>query len=66
MAAKTDGEKAAETSIKQVETEFDKAQQQGFFGVKVDPLDNSAHSLESGPDAPTVAEQAAALAKKEA
>jgi hypothetical protein len=28
------------------------AQKKGYFGQKVDPLPNSAHSLESGPDAP--------------
>jgi hypothetical protein len=38
-----------------------KEDEQGFRGVKVDPLPNSAHSLESGPDAPTVAEMAAAM-----
>jgi hypothetical protein len=37
----------------------DKHNEQGFIGVKVDPLPNSAHSLASGPDAPTVAEQTA-------
>lgn len=26
--------------------------EQGFLGVKVDPLPNSDHSLESGPDSP--------------
>jgi hypothetical protein len=36
----------------------DAAENQGFIGTKVDPLPNSAHSLESGPDAPPVHEQA--------
>lgn len=40
--------------------------EQGYSGVKVDPLPNSAHSLESGPDAPSVAEQVAALKEAEA
>jgi hypothetical protein len=31
----------------------DQANEQGFIGTKVDPLPNEAHSLESGPDAPT-------------
>lgn len=41
----------------------DKAEEQGFIGIKVDPLPDSAHSLESGPDSPTAAEQDAALRK---
>jgi hypothetical protein len=47
----------------EVEKEVDKEQEQGYRGVKVDPLPNSAHSLESGPDSPTAAEQAEALRK---
>ena len=35
----------------------DEQTEQGFIGTKVDPLPNSAHSLESGPEAPTAAEQ---------
>jgi hypothetical protein len=31
----------------------DQAEDKGYIGQKVDPLPNSAHSLESGPDAPT-------------
>lgn len=38
-------------------------EEDGFLGTKVDPLPNSEHSLESGPDAPSAAEQAAALAE---
>lgn len=33
----------------------------GYIGDKVDPLPNEAHSLESGPDAPSATEQDAAL-----
>lgn len=40
----------------QVQSAFDEAQKKGYFGTKVDPLPNSDHSLESGPEAPTVAE----------
>lgn len=47
----------------QAQEKVDKEDEQGYRGTKVDPLPNSAHSLESGPDAPTAAEQAAALAK---
>lgn len=35
----------------------DEAEEKGFIGQKVDPLPNSEHSLESGPDAPPVHEQ---------
>lgn len=39
----------------------DRENEQGYRGVKVDPLPDSAHSLQSGPNAPTVAEQMKAL-----
>ena len=41
----------------------DKNEEQGFIGVKVDPLPNSAHSLESGPDSPSALEQSVAAAE---
>lgn len=44
---------------KKVDTETDK----GYEGTGVDPLPNSAYSLESGPESPTVAEQREALKK---
>jgi hypothetical protein len=47
----------------QAQKTMSKEDEQGFRGVKVDPFPNSAHSLESGPDSPTVAETAAAVAK---
>lgn len=65
-------EKKASNDVGQAEVQkaVDQGQEQGYLGVKVDPLPNSAHSLESGPDAPTIAEQRAALnddaGKKEA
>lgn len=64
----TDQKKTAvkDAGASEVRERFEDDQKQGFSGVKVDPLPNSAHSLESGPDAPTVAEQAAAVANKEA
>lgn len=34
----------------------DQAEEKGYLGTKVDPLPNSAHSLESGPDAPPIHE----------
>lgn len=55
-------EKSAE---KRLQSEVDKQTEQGFVGTKVDPLPNSAHSLESGPDSPSAAEQyASALAQR--
>jgi hypothetical protein len=56
----------ADAGQSEVQDAFTEAQKQGFFGQGADPLPNSAHSLESGPEAPTVAEQRAALSKKEA
>jgi hypothetical protein len=48
----------------EVQKAVEAEQEQGFRGAKVDPLPNSAHSLESGPDAPTVVEQAEAARKE--
>jgi hypothetical protein len=45
-AKKTDAGQA------EVQKTVDKLEDQGFLGTKVDPLPNSAHSLESGPDSP--------------
>lgn len=62
MAAK----KQADAGQAEVQKKVDEEQEQGFRGSEVDPLPNSAHSLESGPEAPTAAEQRAAKAEKEA
>lgn len=35
----------------------DDATEKGYIGGKVDPRPNSDHSLESGPDSPSAAEQ---------
>lgn len=40
---------------REVQAKTDAAEEQGFLGTKVDPLPNSAYSLESGPDAPVPA-----------
>lgn len=50
----------------EVKDAFAKAQEQGYFGQEVDPTPNEAFSIKSGPDSPTITEQRAALAKKEA
>lgn len=57
---------AKDAGQEEVQDAFSEAQKKGYFGEGADPLPNSAHSLESGPEAPTVAEQREALAKKEA
>ena len=44
---------------------MDTATKQGFIGTEVDPIPNSAYSLQSGPDSPTIDEQREALAKKQ-
>ncbi len=56
-AKKDDLGQAEAQKIADTETE------QGFRGQKVDPLPNSEYSLESGPDSPSAAEQAEALAE---
>jgi hypothetical protein len=58
--------KASDFGASQVRDAFDDAQQKGYFGQKVDPLPNSAHSLESGPEAPTASEQHATALKARA
>lgn len=40
---------ANEVGADSVQSQFDDAEKQGFFGVKVDPLPNEAYSLEGGP-----------------
>ena len=40
-----------------LQKQMDDANDKGYLGDKVDPLPNSAHSLESGPDAPSPASQ---------
>jgi hypothetical protein len=39
-----------------LQTTQNRYDEQGYIGTKVDPLPNEAHSLESGPDAPTAVE----------
>ena len=61
MATQKKGSDAGQAEVqKQVESD----QEQGFHGTKVDPLPNSAHSLQSGPDAPTAREQLDAARKE--
>lgn len=43
--------------VSEVQDAFADAQEKGYFGDKVDPRDNSEHSLASGPDAPPVHEE---------
>lgn len=56
-------EAAKDLGLEQTQDAFAEAQEQGFFGTKVDPLPNAAHSLETGPKAPTAEEQRQALAE---
>lgn len=49
MAPQTQNKDAGQAAVK-------KAEEKGYLGTKVDPLPNSAHSLESGPDSPPVHE----------
>lgn len=45
--------KNADLGQKELQETFDKANEQGFFGVEVDPTPNENYSLETPPDAPT-------------
>lgn len=65
MAESKKSKKASDAGQAQVQEIVDQGQDQGYTGVKIDPLPNSAHSLESGPDAPTAAEQREALKNQE-
>lgn len=49
--------KADDAGKAEVEKAVEAEQDQGFHGRKVDQEPNSAHSLESGPDAPSVQSQ---------
>lgn len=44
-----DESKAAEVGADKVQEATDKAEEQGYIGIKVDELPNSAYSLEGGP-----------------
>lgn len=38
-----------------VKKQIDTEQEQGFYGQKVDPVDNAEYTLTTGPDSPTAA-----------
>jgi len=54
QASKADAEKADGAVADRVQKAVDEETEQGFRGIKVDPLPNSAYSLESGPESPAV------------
>lgn len=54
MATQT--KKSADAGQAEAQKLTDQAEEKGYIGNKVDPLPNSAHSLESGPDSPSVHE----------
>jgi hypothetical protein len=51
MAPRTTKDDAGQADVQKT---VNKAEEKGYLGTKVDPLPNSAHSLESGPEAPAV------------
>lgn len=65
MASEKKPDKQADAGQAEMQKMADEATEQGFLGTKVDPLPNSAYSLESGPESPTIDEQREALAKDE-
>jgi hypothetical protein len=58
------GDKAIEAATAQ--DALEEATKVGYLGTRVDPFDDSEHSLESGPDSPSAADHRAAAAKAEA
>jgi hypothetical protein len=57
QSQQTKAEKAAEASKAEAQKAVDAAEDKGYIGRQVDDEPNSAHSLESGPDAPSVQSQ---------
>jgi hypothetical protein len=49
--------KSQDAGQDQVQKQFDEAAKQGYFGERPPGLPNERYSLESGPDAPTHAEE---------
>jgi len=50
----------AKKDVAEVQAKVDEETDDGYRGVKVDPLPNSAYSLESGPDSPSAFDEDAA------
>jgi len=46
--------KSDDLGASEVQEKVDEETEKGYRGTKVDPLPNSAHSLASGPDSPTL------------
>jgi hypothetical protein len=55
--------KEADAGQAEVQKAVDDGQQKGYIGVQSDAFPNEAHSLKTGPDAPSVLEQNAAAAE---
>lgn len=60
--AKTKAAPPADAGQDEVQAKFDEANEKGYFGTVPDGPPNSAYSLQSGPDSPSAAEEAAAVA----
>jgi hypothetical protein len=54
-AKKTDAGEA------EVQKKVDAAEEKGFIGEEVDPIDNDRYSIKTGPDSPTAEEQRQAV-----
>lgn len=50
----TEPPSGADAGQAEVQAKVDKETEKGYRGVKVDPLPNSAYSIQSGPDSPTL------------
>lgn len=47
-----EAEATVDTASKEVQARFDREQEQGYVGIKVDPTPDEAYALTSGPDSP--------------
>lgn len=48
----------------EVQSERDKAREQGFEGTSAKPIPNSEYTLQSGPDSPSAVDAAVAIAEQ--
>jgi hypothetical protein len=62
----TEPAKADDAGQAQVQAKVDVETDQGYRGVKVDPLPNLAYSIQTGPDSPTGLDDAARFAQHSA
>lgn len=58
--------KSEDKGQKEAQKKVEKEEEQGYRGVRTDPFDDEAYSLQSGPESPTAREAQAAVTAQEA